>query len=81
MTILEILQKAIELDAADIFLVAGLPVTFKCGGHQERSPGDFLRPGDISVLVDSVYESSHRSQRSVQRRRLPEALDEDFEQV
>ena len=29
MTMQEILQKAIELDAADIFLVAGLPVTFK----------------------------------------------------
>ena len=29
MTIQEILQKAIALDAADIFLIAGLPVTFK----------------------------------------------------
>ena len=38
MTILEILNKAIELGAADIFLVAGLPVTFKCGGRQQRQP-------------------------------------------
>ena len=56
MTILEILQKAIELDAADIFLVAGLPVTFKCGGRQERSREDFLRPDDIGTLVDAIYE-------------------------
>ena len=51
MTIEEILRKAIEIDAADIFLVAGLPVTFKCGGRQERMQGDFLRPDDITLLA------------------------------
>ena len=65
MTIQEILQKAIELDAADIFLIAGLPVTYKCGGRQERSQGGFLRPDDISTLVDSIYELSHRSRTNL----------------
>ena len=73
MTMQEILQKAIELDAADIFLVAGLPVTFKCGGHQERSPEGFLRPDDINTLVDSVYEISRRS-----RTNLENGVDDDF---
>ena len=73
MTMQEILQKAIELDAADIFLVAGLPVTFKCGGHQERSPEGFLRPDDINTLVDSVYEISRRS-----RTNLESGIDDDF---
>ena len=39
MQIEEILQRAIEMDAADIFIVAGLPVTFKCDGHQVRLSG------------------------------------------
>ena len=73
MTIQEILQKAIELDAADIFLIAGLPVTYKCGGRQERSPESFLRPDDISTLVDSIYELSHRN-----RTNLDNGIDDDF---
>ena len=73
MTILDILRRAIEIDAADIFLIAGLPVTFKCGGHQERNPGDFLRPGDIRMLVESVYELSRRD-----RSNLDKGLDDDF---
>ncbi len=73
MTVQEILQKAIELDAADIFLIAGLPVTYKCGGRQERSPESFLRPDDISTLVDSIYELSHRN-----RTNLDNGIDDDF---
>ena len=73
MTIEEILQRAISSDAADIFLIAGLPVTFKCGGHQERLPEGLLKPDDIRVLVDSVYELSHRD-----RRNLEQGIDDDF---
>ena len=73
MTIEEILQRAIDSDAADIFLIAGLPVTFKCGGHQERLPEGLLKPDDIRVLVDSVYELSHRD-----RRNLEQGVDDDF---
>ena len=73
MTIQEILQKAIALDAADIFLIAGLPVTFKCGGKQERMPERFLRPDDITALVDSIYELSRRG-----RGNLECGVDDDF---
>ena len=73
MTIQEILQKAIALDAADIFLIAGLPVTFKCGGRQERMPEGFLRPDDITALVDSIYELSRRGRGNLER-----GVDDDF---
>ena len=73
MKITEILEKAVTLDAADIFLVAGLPVTFKCGGKQERLPGDPLRPNDIRTLVDSIYELSGR-----ERTNLDRGQDDDF---
>ncbi len=73
MTIQEILQKAVELDAADIFLVAGLPVTFKCNGQQERLPEGFLKPEEIRELIHSIYEISHRL-----RTNLDNDVDDDF---
>ncbi len=73
MTIPEILQKAILMDAADVFLVAGLPVTFKCGGHQCREPGDFLRPDGIRTLVDEIYAMSGRERLNLER-----GMDDDF---
>ena len=73
MNIQEILQKAIAADAADIFLVAGLPVTFKCDGRQERLSGDFMRPDGIRGLVEEIYGISGRS-----RVNLEAGLDDDF---
>ena len=73
MEIQEILRKAIEMDAADIFLVAGLPVTLKCGGKQERLEGDILKPDRIGALVDEIYEVSRRDRTNLDR-----GLDDDF---
>ena len=73
MTIQEILQKAVSMDAADIFLVAGLPVTYKCGGRQVRESGDFLKPNDIRPLVEEIYAISGR-----ERTNLDRGLDDDF---
>ena len=73
MTMQEILQQAITSDAADIFLIAGLPVTFKCGGRQERIPDAFLKPDDIKALVDDIYEISHRERCNLER-----GVDDDF---
>ena len=73
MTVQEILQRAITIGAADIFLIAGLPVTFKCGGRQERDAGGFLRPDDITPLVDDIYALSHRD-----RTNLEKGVDDDF---
>ncbi len=73
MTIQEILEKAISLSAADVFLVAGLPVTFKCGGKQERMPDEILRPDDIARLVDAIYELSRRDRTNLDR-----GVDDDF---
>ena len=72
MAILDILQKSIDIDAADVFLVAGIPVTYKCNGHQRRI-GDMLLPDGIKVLVDEIYEVSKRDRTNVDR-----GLDDDF---
>ncbi|MBQ9685832.1 MAG: PilT/PilU family type 4a pilus ATPase [Oscillospiraceae bacterium] len=73
MEILEILQKALAADAADIFLVAGLPVTFKCGGRQERLDTGMLMPDEIGRLVESIYDISKRDRANLDR-----GADDDF---
>ena len=73
MEILDILQKAIAMEAADVFLVAGLPVTFKCGGRQERLPGDAMKPAEIQTVVDEIYELGRRD-----RGNLNKGVDDDF---
>ncbi len=72
MAILDILQKAVDIDAADVFLIAGVPVTYKCHGHQRRI-GDMLLPKDISVLTDEIYEVSKRDRTNLDR-----GIDDDF---
>lgn len=69
----EILERATAMGASDLFLVAGLPVTFKCGGHQERLPGDFLRPDDIRLIVDEIYAVGNRDRSNLER-----GADDDF---
>ena len=47
MTLHEILKTAVENGASDIFLIAGLPVTYKIKGVQLRDRNGFLKPADI----------------------------------
>lgn len=67
MQILEILTKAVEMGAADIFLIAGLPVTFKINGHQERLPLDILKPDAIQKIVEEIYEISKRDKKNLEK--------------
>ncbi|MBQ3481462.1 MAG: PilT/PilU family type 4a pilus ATPase [Oscillospiraceae bacterium] len=73
MNIPEILQKAVALDAADVFLIAGLPVTFKCGGRQQRMENGVLMPDEIGALAEEVYALSKRSRANFER-----GADDDF---
>ena len=73
MDILEILQIAVSADAADVFLVAGLPLTFKCGGRQRRMEGETLMPDAIRTLVDEIYTVGGRSRANLER-----GADDDF---
>ena len=73
MELLEMLKQAVEADTSDIFLVAGLPVTFKCGGRQERQPTERLLPDRIMEIVNDIYEISKRD-----RSNLEKGLDDDF---
>jgi len=73
MDIREILQQAVDAGAADIFLIGGLPVTFKRGGRHERVGGERLLPENIVELVSSIYDLSGR-----ERTNLDRGADDDF---
>ena len=73
MSIEEILKNAVAADASDIFLIAGLPLTYKCSGSQNRIGDKMLLPEDIKALIDEIYEISKR-----QRDNLDRGTDDDF---
>ena len=61
MKIEQILSRAIEMGASDIFVVAGLPLTFKVQGSQQRDSADrILNPEMTREFVQAVYEIAKR---------------------
>ena len=68
MQIMQILQQALEGGASDIFIIPGLPLTFKVSGQQQRI-GARLMPADTELLVTAIYELCGR--------RRPERPDQD----
>ena len=73
MKIEEVLANAIQADASDIFLIAGLPLTYKCNGTQNRVGDKMLFPEDIEALVREIYTICKRSTENLDRR-----IDDDF---
>ena len=73
MNIKELLEKAVNRGASDIFIVAGLPLTVKCDGLQERLEGDVLLPASITPLIDEIYRLCQRN-----RTNLENGNDDDF---
>ena len=69
----DILQRAIDLEASDVFMVAGLPITYKCSGHQFRDGTVSLRPDDTGDLINQIYTVSGRDRTNLQAR-----VDDDF---
>lgn len=74
MTIQEIIEKAVVANASDIFLVAGLPLTLKCGGSQRRDDSAPLMPDDTRRIIEEIYAVSGRNSD----RCLQEGTDDDF---
>ena len=60
MEIQQILQQAITCGASDIFLIPGVPVTYKVHGNQNRE-GERLTPQDTHALVQGIYQLCGRA--------------------
>ena len=74
MKITEILERAVQAAASDIFIIAGLPVTLKCKGEQIRlEDTEILKPDGIRELVEEIYEVAGRERTNLERH-----LDDDF---
>lgn len=54
----EILEQAIEQEASDVFLVAGLPVSFRKQGVITRLNDTKLLPNDTEVLLTEIYSQA-----------------------
>ena len=51
----ELLQKAVQAGASDVFIVAGLPVAMRINGVVTREDENRLLPDDISTIVKQIY--------------------------
>ena len=67
-----ILNEAVRRDASDVFIIAGLPVTYKVKGTQCREEG-FLKPADIAPIVEEIYTVSGRNRANYEA-----GQDDDF---
>lgn len=56
----ELLKSMIEVKASDIFIVAGLPLSYRANGRQVRLDMQGLMPADTEALVKAIYEISGR---------------------
>ena len=65
MDLMEILQKAVEKNAADIFLVAGLPLSYKINGRIQEQVAEKLLPPDTEKLITDIYKLAN--ERDIER--------------
>ena len=56
----ELLKQMIDAKASDIFIVAGLPLSFRVSGRQVRANTAALTPADTKTIVGSVYQVADR---------------------
>ncbi len=73
MTLGEILKTATICGASDIFIIAGLPVTYKVKGAQQRSQDGIMKPVTIQPLIDEIYTAARRSKEAFEK-----GTDDDF---
>ena len=74
MNIAELLGMAVAKQASDIFIVAGMPLSYKAGGRIEYQEGDKLSPAQIEDLIKELYElAGNRNMKKIQ-----EEGDDDF---
>ena len=69
----DILQEALRLEASDVFIIPGLPLTFKVLGKQDRAEG-VLHPEDTETIVRAIYTQCGRHNRVIE----DETFDDDF---
>lgn len=60
MELKKLLKQMVDTKASDIFIIAGLPLTYEVGGRQIRLRTDPLSPQDTEEFVRAIYRESGR---------------------
>ena len=66
MDVRETLRQAVEMGASDIFIIAGLPLTYKVDGRQRRMEAR-LMPADTAAVISDIYTLCGRSRSRIER--------------
>ena len=74
MKLKEILEQAIAEQASDVFIVAGLPVSFRRNGVINRVNDTKLFPPDTESLLNEIYQEAGNRDLNI----LHNAGDDDF---
>lgn len=61
MELIEYLRKAVEMDASDLFIITGTPVSVKCKGRMEHIGTEKVMPDAARSLITAMYEMAGRS--------------------
>ncbi|MBO5513892.1 MAG: PilT/PilU family type 4a pilus ATPase [Mogibacterium sp.] len=73
MTLHNILTSATLKDASDVFIIAGIPITYKIKGLQDRDDSGIMKPDDINAIIDEIYEAAGREKTNLEK-----SFDDDF---
>lgn len=74
MNITDILQRALQENVSDIFIIAGRPVSIKIGHFLETISENILMPADTKKYIEEIYE--FQDNRNIDR--LLKEGDDDF---
>ena len=67
MNVMELLTSAVEKDAADIFLIPGMPFSYMIGGRIIYQGDDRIMPDEMNEMIKQIYElAKNRSMEKVQ---------------
>lgn len=56
----ELLHEMVGSKASDVFIVAGLPISYKIGGYQQRKDMAPLMPADTKEIIHQIYTLARR---------------------
>ena len=74
MTISELFQQAVGKESSDVFIIAGLPLSFKINGQIIKQSEQVLTPTDTSDFINQIYELASRTRKQQKDIRV----DDDF---
>lgn len=74
MNLNELLQQAIAEQASDVFIVAGLPISFRKNGAIRQISGERLLPADTERILMEIYKQADNRNINI----LNETGDDDF---